>query len=40
LARKQESELAEFHQRIDEIARAMRPAGKMVRPQGIGAMFT
>lgn len=39
-ARKQESELAEFRQRLDEIARAMRPAGKMVRPKGIGAMFT
>jgi hypothetical protein len=39
-ARKQESELAEFHQRLDQIAHAMRPAGKMVRPKGIGAMFT
>jgi hypothetical protein len=39
-ARKQESELAEFHKKLDEIARAMRPAGKMVRPKGIGAMFT
>jgi hypothetical protein len=39
-ARKQESELAEFHRRLDQIAHAMRPAGKMVRPKGIGAMFT
>jgi hypothetical protein len=38
--RKQESELAEFQRRLDQIAHAMRPAGKMVRPKGIGAMFT
>jgi hypothetical protein len=38
--RKQENELAEFQRRLDQIAHAMRPAGKMVRPKGIGAMFT
>ena len=38
--RKQQSELDEFHKLLEEIARAMRPAGKMVKPKGIGAMFT
>jgi DNA-directed RNA polymerase subunit RPC12/RpoP len=38
--RRQEAELQEFHKSLHEIARAMRPAGKMVKPKGIGAMFT
>ena len=38
--RKQQRDLEEFHKLLDEIARAMRPAGKMVRPRGIAAMFT
>jgi len=38
--RKQEKELEEFHKRLDRLAHEMRPAGKLVRPKGIGAMFT
>lgn len=38
--RKQQGDLEEFHKSLDEIARAMRPAGKMVKPRGIAAMFT
>jgi len=38
--RKQEKELEEFHKRLDQLAHEMRPAGKLVRPKGIGAMFT
>lgn len=38
--RKQQRDLEEFHKLLDEIARAMRPAGKMVKPRGIAAMFT
>ncbi len=38
--RQQQRELEDFHKLIGEIARAMRPAGKMVKPKGIGAMFT
>jgi len=38
--RKQEKELEEFHRRLDRLAHEMRPAGKLVRPKGIGAMFT
>ena len=38
--RKQEKELEEFHKRLDQHAHEMRPAGKLVRPKGIGAMFT
>jgi hypothetical protein len=37
---KQERDLAQFQQLLDEIARAMRPAGKMVKPKGLRAMFT
>jgi len=38
--RKQENELEEFQKRLDQLAHEMRPAGKLVRPKGIGAMFT
>jgi hypothetical protein len=38
--RKQEKEIEEFHKRLDRLAHEMRPAGKLVRPKGIGAMFT
>ncbi len=38
--RKQQRDLEEFHKLLDELARAMRPAGKMVKPRGIAAMFT
>src|SRR5712692_9789837 len=38
--RKQEKELEEFQKRLDQLAHEMRPAGKLVRPKGIGAMFT
>ncbi len=38
--RKQESELEQFRQALDKLAREMRPAGKMVKPKGLAAMFT
>jgi hypothetical protein len=38
--RKQEKELEQFQMRLDQLAHEMRPAGKLVRPKGIGAMFT
>jgi len=38
--RKQRRNLEEFHKLLDEVARAMRPAGKLVKPRGIAAMFT
>jgi hypothetical protein len=38
--RKQEKEMEEFDKRLDRLAHEMRPAGKLVRPKGIGAMFT
>jgi hypothetical protein len=37
---KQERDLAQFQQLLDEIARAMRPAGKMVKPGWLAAMFS
>jgi hypothetical protein len=36
----QERRLAEFHKRVDALAHAMRPAGKMVKPKGLAAMFS
>ena len=39
-ARRQDQELEEFRKLLDRLAHEMRPAGKMVRPRGIGAMFT
>lgn len=38
--RKQEHDLAQFHQLLDQIAQAMRPAGKMVKRGWLAAMFT
>ena len=38
--RMQQRELEEFHGSLLKIAHAMRPAGKMVKPRGIGSMFT
>ena len=37
---KQERSLAEFHKRLDTLAHEMRPAGKMVKPKGLAAMFS
>lgn len=37
---KQEGGLAEFHKRLDALAHAMRPAGKMVKPKWLAAMFS
>ena len=36
----QERDLAQFHQMLDRLAHAMRPAGKMVKPKWLRAMFT
>lgn len=38
--RQQASELEGFRHALDKLARAMRPAGKMVKPKGLAAMFT
>jgi hypothetical protein len=38
--RKQERELEAFRQALDKLAHEMRPAGKMVKPKGLAAMFT
>jgi hypothetical protein len=35
-----EGELAEFNRSLEQLARELRPAGKMVRRKGIAAMFT
>lgn len=40
LSRKQATERKAFLKTVDELARTMRPAGKMVKPKGIRAMFT
>lgn len=37
---KQERELEQFRQHLDVLAQEMRPAGKMVRPKGLAAMFS
>ncbi len=37
---KQAAEMDEFKQRLEALAHSMKPAGKTVRPKGIGAMFT
>ncbi len=37
---KQERELEAFSQKLDEMAREMKPAGKMVKPKGLASMFT
>jgi hypothetical protein len=38
--RKQQLDLDQFHKLLDQIALEMRPAGKMVKPKGLAAMFT
>jgi hypothetical protein len=35
-----ERECAQFHDSLKRLARELRPAGKMVRRNGLGAMFT
>jgi len=40
LERRQRSELEEFQAALERIAREMRPAGRMVRPKGLRAMFS
>jgi hypothetical protein len=37
---KLEAELAEFQKKLQQLARELRPAGKMVRRKGLAAMFT
>jgi hypothetical protein len=37
---KLEDELAEFQKRLQQLARELHPAGKMVRRKGLAAMFT
>ncbi len=38
--RRFEAELAQFHKALEQMARELRPAGKMVRRKGLAAMFT
>lgn len=38
--RRQAAELAAFKERLARLAREMKPAGKLVRPKGLAAMFT
>jgi hypothetical protein len=40
IIRRQAVEREAFLKMLDELARGMRPAGKMVKPKGIRAMFT
>lgn len=40
LEAKQAAELETFHKRLQEMGTEMKPAGKLVRPKGISAMFT
>jgi hypothetical protein len=35
-----ERQLAEFEDRVKQLARQLQPAGKMVRRKGLAAMFT
>ena len=39
-ASRQTAEMADFKKRVAELGREMKPAGKLVRPKGIAAMFT
>jgi ferredoxin len=34
------AELDDFKQRLEDLAQSMKPAGKMVKPRGLSAMFT
>jgi hypothetical protein len=38
--RKQKTEMEQFEAELEKLAQEMKPAGKMVRPKGIAAMFT
>ena len=38
--RRQAQELEQFKQKLDQLAQAMRPAGKMIKRKGLAAMFT
>ena len=38
--RRQADELKAFKARLEELARELKPAGKLVRPKGLAAMFT
>jgi ferredoxin len=40
LQARQEAEMEDFKQRLEELAQSMKPAGKMVKPRGLSAMFT
>ncbi len=40
IAAKQAAEMEAFRKRVVELGREMKPAGKLVRPKGIAAMFT
>jgi ferredoxin len=40
LEQRQAAEMDAFKRRLEELAQAMKPAGKLVRPTGIAAMFT
>jgi hypothetical protein len=37
---KQAAEMEAFKQRLEGLAQALKPAGKLVRPTGISSMFT
>jgi ferredoxin len=37
---KQAAEMEQFKQKLEELARSMKPAGKLERPKGLAAMFT
>jgi hypothetical protein len=37
---RQAVDLEDFHKALTKLAHTMRPAGKMVKPKGFGAMFT
>jgi hypothetical protein len=38
--RRQAAELEAFNERLERLAQEMKPAGKLVRPKGLAAMFT
>jgi len=39
-SQRQEKELAQFRDKLEQLARAMCPAGKMVKRRGLAAMFS
>ena len=40
LEARHEAEFEDFKQQLEELAQSMKPAGKLVRPRGLSAMFT